>query len=160
MRGDRVNKGPIFWVVVAVVLIAGVAGVSMISQLAGSKRQILVMQTYTVGRDLIANTNSPLLVGLASDLQTRLSEVLASRTQVACVRLGDEPPPIGDGRAISRLLLTNEVGDGVWLRFRAVERLERFDVLGYWKYLEAVGTPNQTFRSATDPRSREAGSGR
>src|SRR5208283_1432536 len=69
-----------------------------------------------IGKDLIATTNSAHLVAIDPALRVNLSRVLSSPTHIANVLYGDEPPPIGDGKACSRLSLTNDLGQGIVLR--------------------------------------------
>jgi hypothetical protein len=95
--------------------------------------------TTSIGDDLIARTNSPALVARPDDdlillhLQKRLSELHSSPLHIAAVLLGDEPRPAGDGSACSRLVLTNEVADGVLLRLGQGKTAGTFEVLGYLK---------------------------
>jgi hypothetical protein len=89
------------------------------------------MTTYGVGRDIIETTNSSHLIKIGPGLQARLSELLVSPTHIATVLLGDEPPPIGDGSACSRLVLTNEVADGVVIRLRQADTPGTFHVVGF-----------------------------
>jgi hypothetical protein len=55
---------------------------------------------------------------------------------IAAVLLGDEPRPTGDGSACSRLLLTNEMADGILLRLGQGKTIGTFEVLGYLKVSE------------------------
>lgn len=89
--------------------------------------------TYRVGRELIETTNSSHLIQIGPGLQARLSELLISQTYIATVLLGDEPSPAGDGSACSRLVLTNEVADGVVIRLRQGDRPGAFHVVGFLK---------------------------
>jgi hypothetical protein len=83
--------------------------------------------------ELIKNENSPRLVSIGAGFRQELGQLLNSRTQVADVLIGDEPAPIGNGSADSRLLLLNDEGKCLGVRLRQ-ERSEpeKFHVLGYW----------------------------
>ncbi len=136
---------PILWVVVALVVVGLLWGWSAIGHLKEARRQIVTMCTYNVGRDLIASTNSALLVGIDAGLRTSLAEVLASTTHIASVQLGDEQAPAGGRRASSVLLLTNEIGEGVALRLDLHDdstHMLRFDVLSHRKITEPDGAAN------------------
>jgi hypothetical protein len=91
------------------------------------------MTTYGVGREIIETTNSSHLIKIGPGLQARLSELLVSPTHIATVLLGDEPSPIGDGSACSRLVLTNDLGDGVVIRLRQADTPGTFHVVGFLK---------------------------
>ncbi len=96
-------------------------------------------------------------------LQADLNQILASPTR-CIVRSGDEPPPLGDGGAYTRLLLTNEVGQALTLRLRPEygpgHEFQKFRVLGYWK-TEPGGPANrsQPVGPETNQTSSAAGSG-
>jgi hypothetical protein len=64
-------------------------------------------------------------------LKAQLSELLRSPTRISTVRLGDAPPPAGDGKACSRLVLTNKAGQRLLIRLRQVDRPGMFEVLGF-----------------------------
>src|SRR5438105_4317394 len=109
------NKWQIICPVVAIAIFALVT-----AMIHGRKERdhFIQMKTYGVGRDIIETTNSSHLTEIPPGLQARLSELLVSPTHIATVLLGDEPSPIGDGSAGSRLALTNEIADGVVIRLR------------------------------------------
>src|SRR5687767_8743803 len=81
-------------------------------------RSFIVVASHSIGSDLIASTNSSHLVRLGPDLTARLGDLLSSTTHVAGVHLGDLPAPFGDGRACSRIVLTNQAGRGLAIRLR------------------------------------------
>jgi hypothetical protein len=94
-------------------------------------RNSVTAGAYQVGQDLITTTNSPHLTGLRPGLSGRLSILLSSPTRVAAVLPGDESAPVGDGSACSRLVLTNQLGNGLELRL-GYAAPDRFEILGYW----------------------------
>lgn len=98
----------------------------------GASNQAIVDRTYSIGRDLIAHGNSSQLAGLPPGLAGQLSNLLGSATQIAAVLPGDEPSPIGDGSACSRLILTNQLAKGLELRFCPALTGDKYRVLGYW----------------------------
>lgn len=125
------KQGPIL----LLTALAVVVGVAVFRNLLEGRRYAVSMLTYSVARDLTNTANSSLLVSTSPDFREELSSLLASPTHIENVRLGDEPPPVGDGRASSRLMLTNELGQGlgIRLRMRPQSKTElRFEVLGYW----------------------------
>ena len=154
------NKSPIFWLVVAIALVALAAGLSVINDGVTAHRYAIALLTSSAGRELIATTNSTGLTKVSPALRAELADLLASTTYVANVYLGDEPPPLGDGRACSRLVLTNEHGDGLSLRLQeeprsGVHSSGRFRVLSYWKITE----PNSPeIRLGTNQTSATTGS--
>jgi len=89
-------------------------------------------------------TNSTRLVQIGSGLRTKLSEFLASPAAVQQVELGDEPSPIGDGTACSRVILSNAAGTRVGIRLRQDAEPERFHVVGYWTITEPDGAANRS----------------
>ena len=123
------NKSQVIAPLVALV----VAGV-ILALYQGRKhhRYFVNARSRQIGSDLIQRTNSVLLVQIGSGLREQLSQLLGSPTGVAEIRIGDEPAPIGDGSADSRLLLTNEQGKSLGIRLRQNADPEKFHVLGYW----------------------------
>ena len=97
----------------------------------GQHRAYIVAASDNIGRDLIVSTNSPHLVRVGPDLTARLGELLSATTHVAAVSLGDAPAPFGDGRACSRVVLTNEQGRGISIRLCRANVRGKFNVLGY-----------------------------
>src|SRR6266853_455132 len=92
--------------------------VSLVSSASSHRRYYVSAQTRMIGQELIAATNSQRLVRLGPELENRLSQFLHSSSAVAEVRLGDEPSPIGDGTACSRLILSNATGERLGVRLR------------------------------------------
>src|SRR2546426_7540907 len=90
------------------------------------RRYYVYAQTWMIGQELIAATNSTRLVQIGSGLQKRLSEFLVSPVGVAEVELGDEPSPIGDGTACSRVIVSNATGGRLGIRLRQDAEPERF----------------------------------
>lgn len=130
--------GPVGFLAAAVALVLSVIHANQVRQ------QLIIPQTYRIGRELIATTNSTLLDGVGlGGLEVRLTGLLAYPTQVATVLLGDEPAPIGDGHACSRLILTNAHGDRLGIRLREDPHSERFRVLGFWTITDQSATPTR-----------------
>lgn len=122
------NKWQIISPVVALLLAGMVLGVVTAT---GNRRAYLRANAETVGNDLITSTNSPRLIHLGSGLQTHLANLMRGKVKVAEVAMGDEPSPVGDGKADVRLLLTNDIGHRLLIRFRMADQPEMFHVLGY-----------------------------
>src|SRR5271166_5612360 len=104
--------------------------------MADGKRYFTTMMTYNVGRELIDTTNSSFVATIGPELHAELSQIFASTTRIAGVRLGDKPAPLGDGRASSWVLLTNSLTQGLGIRLRLgsdATGQARFEVLGYWR---------------------------
>ena len=93
-------------------------------------RYYLTTQGRQIGLDLVKTTNSPQLVRLGVGLEGRLSSLLVTNAGVDQVLLGDEPSPIGNGKASCRLILTNAAADSLGIRLRADSG--KFHVLGYY----------------------------
>ena len=132
------NKWQIICPVVAMALVTvfGLAG-----QARRNARYYTSAQTEMIGQELVSATNSPRLVAVGPDLQNRLARFLASPGGVAKVLLGDEPSPIGDGTACSRLVLSNAVGGRLGIRLGPAGR-EKFQALGFWTLTEPGAAPN------------------
>lgn len=115
-----------------------------------------------IGQELIATTNSARLVHIGSGLYGRLATFLTSPAGVADVLLGDEASPIGDGRACSRLVVSNASGVRLGIRLRQDSEPERFHILGFWTITEPDGPANrsQPIRAETNQTSVAAGSDR
>ena len=118
-------------IICPVVVIAIFALVTALVHGGKEHAYFIQMTTYGVGRDIIETTNSSHLTKIDPALQARLSELLVSPTHIATVLLGDEPSPIGDGSACSRLVLTNEVADKIVIRLRQADTPGTFYVLGF-----------------------------
>jgi len=125
---DAMNKWQIICPVVAILVVGLVLG--MVAMRA-EHRGFIIVASRSIGGELIASTNSSHLVRIGPDLQSRLSDLLSVRTDIADVVLGDEPSPFGDGTACSRLVLTNDVSRGLLVRLRPAEQSGMFHVLGF-----------------------------
>jgi hypothetical protein len=121
------NKWQIICPVAALVVAAMVIGVVA---KRSQHRSVISMASRSLGSELIAATNSPHLVRMSPYLRARLEQLLSSPTHVASVLPGDEAPPIGDGSACSRLVLTNNAGQRLLLRLREAAG-GRFEVVGF-----------------------------
>ena len=132
------NKWQIICPLTALVIFAAIIGIS-----AGAKnrRHFLTAQTRMIGRDLIRTTNSTGLTQISPQLQRRLLEILGSPTEVMAVELGDGKPPIGDGSACSRLILSNASGECLGIRLGPDSLSHKYQVLGYWNMSERNAVP-------------------
>jgi hypothetical protein len=126
------NKRFIAWSILVLGILGAIAAVITMKHRLGASDQMVMSQTYQIGQDLIAKANSPHLAGLPPGLSGQLSKLLGSPTQVSTVLLGDEPPPVGDGSACSRLILTNQQAKGLELRLCAAQNPGKLRVMGYW----------------------------
>ena len=86
--------------------------------------------TKQIGEDLIASKDSKLVVRVGDGLRVKLSEYTAGHAKVADVRVGDEPPPTGDGSATSRVILSNDAGGVLSIRLKPAGD-GRFHILGF-----------------------------
>ncbi len=120
------NKWQIICPLVAMALVAAV--LFAISG-AAHNRAFLVGQTRSLGAQLIARTNSPQLL-LQPYQRERLGQLLSHRTFVAQVKTGDQPKPLGDGRASSWMVLSNAQGAQIVLRLRRADNGE-FHLLSF-----------------------------
>src|SRR5689334_6260419 len=130
------SKGVIIRWTAAAVLVLFVAGAWFVASANKERRYVMFVLSMSVGADLVHTNYSRSLTGVTPELQADLNQILASPTQ-CIVRSGDERPPHGDGRAYTRLLLTNEAGQALTLRLRpeygSNHEFQKFRVLGYWK---------------------------
>jgi hypothetical protein len=159
------NKGPIFWLLVALGLIAVIEGFYFVTNAIEGRRNWIVIATMQAGQELIEVTNATRWIRADSELRARVSDLLASPTHINNVLLGDDRKPIGDGHASSRLLLTNELGRGLAVRLRLRRHSGEgliFDVLSYSKITEPGRAANrsQPIGSDTNRESGAAVSGR
>jgi hypothetical protein len=136
-----VNK----WQIICLLVAIAIVGV-VFALVSGSRhnRYHVYAQARMIGEELSTTTNSSRLVQLGPGLRQRLSDFLISPSGLAEVQLGDEPPPIGDGSACSRVILSNAVGGRVGIRLRQDSQPERFHVLGYWTITEPDGAANRS----------------
>lgn len=156
------NKGPVFWVLVALGLIAVVEGVRFVRNAAEGRRYFITMATASVGHELIEATNAPHWIRIDPELRAELSNVLTSPTHINKVLLGDENAPAGEGRASSRLILTNELGRGLSLRLRLRHGSGQspiFDVLSYSRINELGGAANRGAPVGSETNRTPAGAG-
>jgi hypothetical protein len=156
------SKGVIIRWTGAAALALFVAGAWFVASANKERRYVMFVLSMSVGADLVHTNYSRSLTGVTPELQADLNRVLASPTR-CIVRSGDERPPLGDGQAYTRLLLTNEAGQALTLRLRPEydgHQFQKFRVLGYWK-TEPGGPANrsQPVRSETNQTSAAAGSG-
>ena len=128
------NKWQIICPAVAMLVVGLVFGIIAVR---GQHRGFISVASRSIGGDLITGTNSSRLVRIGPDLHACLSALLAARAQVANVRLGDDPSPIGDGTACSRLVLTNDLGQGLLIRLRPADQSGKFQVLGFRSILDS-----------------------
>jgi hypothetical protein len=154
-----VNKWQIICPVVSIGIVAVVF--AMISG-RSHHRYFIYAHSRMVGEELAATTNSPHLVQIGPGLQKRLSDFLVLPAGLSDVLIGDEPSPIGDGSACSRVVLSNATGGRLGIRLRQDVEPERFQVLGFWTITEPDGAANrsQPIRIETNRTSAAAGSDR
>jgi hypothetical protein len=160
----RLRKTIAWWLAAVTILgIAVFVAVFSVRSAAERGRYGLRLSTGGAGQLLITKTNASQWVQMDQGFQISLSNLLRSPTQIAEVLLGDEPHPTGDGRASSRLILTNELGQalGIRLRLRHGSAQESpYQVLSYWKPAEPIRAMDgtQPLRSETDQTPQAAGS--
>ena len=116
-------------------IICGVLGAIVVYLLfgfiRGQQQAAIRVASLGIGRQFINSTNSSRLVQVGPDLHTQLASLLSATTSISTVLFGDEPRPIGDGRACCRLVLTNTVGQGLLIRLRRDPGTDSFRVLGF-----------------------------
>ena len=98
---------------------------------SGEHRSFINVASHSIGGDLVAATNSPHLVRISPELRASLSDLLRSGGHFSTVVLGDDPSPLGDGQACSRIVLTNDVGQGMTIRLRQADQSGIFQVLSF-----------------------------
>jgi len=128
----------IAWGATLVILVLLVVVVAMAHRQAASN-QILIARTRQIGQDLISHANSAQLPGLPPGMAGQLANLLGSPTHVAAVLLGDEPPPVGDGSACTRLILTNQLAKGLKIRLGPASTPDKLRIMGYWPTSSSPG---------------------
>ena len=94
------------------------------------QRGLGLMKSHQIGEDLIASKDSKLVVRVGDGLRGKLSEYTAGHAKVADVRVGDEPPPIGDGTASNCVILSNDAGGVISIRLSPADD-GKFHILGF-----------------------------
>jgi hypothetical protein len=97
----------------------------------GEHRAFVLSQTYQIGQNVVS-PDYPRRLVFGPELERRLSGFLVSTGRVEAVRFGDEPAPIGDGKASSRLYLINGNHERLALRLTLETKGGGFHVLGIW----------------------------
>jgi hypothetical protein len=96
-------------------------------------KHIVRNEITSIGRELIATTNSESLASLPPELKRELQRLLSSRTRLSEVSLGDRAAPIGDGQATGHIVLSNESGASIGIRLKKKSSAApQFEVSGYW----------------------------
>jgi hypothetical protein len=103
-------------------------------KLSGRSEQnsLTITQSWQIGRDLVANTNSARLTSLQPGVQKQLAEFLGSPARVEAVLLGDEPRSAEDLKATTRIYLVNERNERLGLRLQKEPEPAKFRILGFW----------------------------
>jgi hypothetical protein len=117
-----------------ILLVFAVVAVGLVAVAVLALRNIGKLQEKYIGalaQDLITTTNSPRLLYIQPEVKARLAELLAAPTRIAAIEHGDLPEPIGDGRAMHHLVLTNEQGKQLGLRLRPVKS-DKLEIVGFW----------------------------
>ncbi len=132
---------------VGAIILVVVAGAWFTARTKQEQRDLVLTLSMSIGADLAHGTHSSALTGVTAELESDLKRIHASPTR-AIVEPGDAAPPVGDGRAKARLVLTNEAGQTLPLRLRPEREpstgLRKYRVLGYWKTDGGVST-NATY---------------
>jgi hypothetical protein len=128
------------------VVILSVVAIALFTARAKRERRDLTLAlSLSVGTDLVHSTTSKALTGVTAELQSDIKQIQASPAQ-AIIQAGDDDPPLGDGSASARMLLTNAIGQTLTLRLRLESEpgtgLRNFRVLGYRK-TEPGGAANR-----------------
>jgi hypothetical protein len=100
------------------------------------QQDVMLMLSLSAAADLVHTTNSQALTAVTEKWQADIGQIQTSPTR-CLVRAGDDTPPLGDGTARARLVLTNDIGQSLILRLRPEYEggtgLRKFRVLGYRK---------------------------
>ena len=119
--------------IIAPLVAMGIVAVFLVFTLMRNQaRSFLAARAHSVGYELIKSTNATGLVTMSDGLRRKMAEFLASPAHEEAVRFGDEPSPVGDGRATVRLFLRNEKAERLALRLRPDTDTDKLHVLGYW----------------------------
>ena len=115
-----------------IAIVALTAALFVITYKQRSNHGLIAERSRALGQDLVTRTNSTRLASSPMGFTSQLSALLGSPTHIAAVLIGDDPAPLGDGSACSRLILTNENARGIQLRLGQTADPEKFYILGYW----------------------------
>ena len=157
------STGTIVRLAVGVAILVVVASAWLAARAKQERRDLMLALSMSVGADLVHGTNSRGLMDVSAALQSDIKLIQASPTR-AIIQPGDDDPPLGDGNAKARLVLTNEAGQTLTLRLRPESEpgtgLRKFRMLGYRK-TEPGGAANrgQPVGSGTNRTSGAAGPG-
>ncbi|HWN94887.1 MAG TPA: hypothetical protein VNT99_07630 [Methylomirabilota bacterium] len=133
-------------IIILLIALAIAGAVAFLFMSGPSDPRAFLVQTRQIGQELIATTNSQRLMVIGSGLHERLAQLLASPTLVEEVLPGDEPEPLGNGKATTRLILKNQKGERLGIRLQKREDGDKIDVLGYWtpgSFMEFNSRPMQ-----------------
>lgn len=118
-------------IALGILLILGCVGLAVVNGLR-HRQSFVLGHTRNVGLDLVAHTNSTHLARINPLLHQQLAHLLRAPTHIEKTLAGDEPPPLGNGKACSRLILSNENGERMGIRLMQADKPERFLILGFW----------------------------
>jgi hypothetical protein len=138
------STGTIVRLAVGVAILVVVVAAWLAARAKQERRELMLALSMSVGADLVHGTNSRALTDVSAALQSEIKLIQASPTR-AIIQPGDDDPPLGDGHAKARLVLTNEAGQTLTLRLRPEPKpatgSRKFQVLGYRK-TEPDGAPS------------------
>ena len=95
-------------------------------------RYFIQSQTYAAGSSLINSNRSEMFLNMGVGLGTRWDGFVRLPVGIESIQMGDEPAPIGDGQASSRVFFTNVATECLAIRMRWDDEQEKFHILGFW----------------------------
>jgi len=123
------NKSQIAVLVASLILAGG--GFALYSG-RQNHRYFIQSQSYAAGSSLINSNRSEKFLNLGVGLGTRWDSFARLPVRIESIQMGDEPAPIGDGQASSRVFFTNVATECLAIRMRWDDEQEKFHILGFW----------------------------
>lgn len=95
-------------------------------------RYFIQAQSYAAGNSLINSNSSEMFVNVGVGLGTRWDSFARLPVAIESIQMEDEPAPIGDGLASSRVFFTNGAMECLAIRMRWDEKRKKFHIVGFW----------------------------
>ena len=142
------NKWQIICPLAAMAVFATIAIPRYVRRAQMQRRDAITWRAYCGAHDLERTTNS-----MNPAIHKTLKQFLATPENYdEVVYHGDEPPPVGDGRATHRLLLRNSNGAWLGLRLQDEPTRGKFHILGSF----TPANPPESYYQKDDLSDRQA----
>ncbi len=125
------KRGDLIFLLVAL-LVIGILIFGVLKHYRRAAQFRIHYENMLIAEQLATRTNSD-LVELPASLSNQLARFLASPGHAQGMEFGDEPPPIGDGSATTRIFLTNTIGETLGIRLRRDGPYSSYRTLSLWQ---------------------------